>query len=341
LGGLGFEWSIQKTKKKKATLVEEGKTMNYNQRLCRDLKPRSGAIAKVVDLFAGCGGLSLGFEAAGFDVEGYENDDDAYSTYKNNLLGPCHLKTLRTSTNLPSCPILISGPPCQPFSKNGHQRGRDDERNGMEIVVAAIRRLQPAFWLIENVRGLLHRSQLYFEDVLFRLNQMGYCVEYRIVNAAHYGVPQNRERIIVVGHNGKFLWPKRSFDPVTAGAALGQMARRSRKTSQFLTRSMSAYIARYERASYCITPRDLRLEGPARTLTCRNLGGATGDMQRVRLPDGRRRRLSTREAARLQSFPDWFKFKGTDVSVFQQIGNAVPPLVAYRIALACRRWLDQ
>lgn len=315
--------------------------MNYNQRLCRDLKPRPAAIAKVVDLFAGCGGLSLGFEAAGFDVEGYENDDDACRTYKKNLLGRCHFKTLQTSTDLPSCLILVSGPPCQPFSTNGHQLGRDDERNGMEVVVSAISRLQPAFWLIENVRGLLHRSQSYFDDVLFRLSQIGYCVEYRIVNAVHYGVPQTRERIIVVGHNGTFAWPKRSFRPVTAGDALGQMARRARKTSQFLTRSMSAYIARYEHASCCTTPRDLRLDAPVRTLTCRNLGGATGDMQRVQLPNGRRRRLSTREAARLQSFPDWFKFEGTDVSVFRQIGNAVPPLVAYKIALACRRWLDQ
>ena len=66
---------------------------------------------------------------------------------------------------------------------------------------------------------------------------------------------------------------------------------------------------------------------PARTLTCRNLSGATGDMQRIKMPDGRRKRLNVRDAARLQSFPDWFEFIGTKSSQFKQIGNAVPPLM--------------
>lgn len=80
-------------------------------------------------------------------------------------------------------------------------------------------------------------------------------------------------------------------------------------------------------------PRDLHLDKrPARTVTCRNLAGATGDMHRVVLPDGRRRRLTVREGARLQSFPDWFEFQGSEASQYKQIGNAVPPLMAYEIA---------
>jgi DNA (cytosine-5)-methyltransferase 1 len=77
----------------------------------------------------------------------------------------------------------------------------------------------------------------------------------------------------------------------------------------------------------------------ARTLTCRNLAGATSDMQRVRLPDGRRRRLLAREAARLQSFPDWFEFCGNETQRFNQIGNAVPPLLTYKIALAVKEYM--
>jgi DNA (cytosine-5)-methyltransferase 1 len=103
---------------------------------------------------------------------------------------------------------------------------------------------------------------------------------------------------------------------------------------------MDAYVGRYEKASSCVTPRDLHPDAPARTLTCRNLAGATGDMHRIRLPDGRRRRLLAREAARLQSFPDWFEFTGGETSVFNQIGNAVAPLFAYHLAKSVRAYLE-
>jgi DNA (cytosine-5)-methyltransferase 1 len=103
---------------------------------------------------------------------------------------------------------------------------------------------------------------------------------------------------------------------------------------------MDTYVAKYELASKCINPRDLQLNKPARTLTCRNLAGATGDMHRVCLPDGRRRRLTVREAARLQSFPDWFEFCGSETSVFNQIGNAVPPMLAFSLAACVRTYLQ-
>jgi len=106
--------------------------------------------------------------------------------------------------------------------------------------------------------------------------------------------------------------------------------------SKFLTPSMDKYVAKYEKASACINPRDLYPDKPARTLTCRNLAGATGDMQRVRLKDGRRRRVTVDEAARLQSFPDWFEFTGNETSKFNQIGNAVPPLLAWHLACAIK-----
>ena len=95
---------------------------------------------------------------------------------------------------------------------------------------------------------------------------------------------------------------------------------------------MDTYVSNYEKASSCINPRDLYPDRPARTLTCRNLAGATGDMQRVKLKDGRRRRLIHQEAARLQTFPDWFEFEGNETQRYNQIGNAVPPLLAYQLA---------
>lgn len=313
--------------------------MTYVERINELLVPR-GEGPLVLDLFAGCGGLGLGFEAQGFRTLGFEMDEGCVATYKRNLRGDCVQTFLTPESDLPPARIVIGGPPCQPFSVGGLQLGKQDARDGFPAFIGAVRRLDPDIWLFENVRGLMYRSRPYIEGILLQLRSLGYVVEHRLLNAVDYGVPQNRERLIVVGHRGKFAFPKPEPRRVAAGEAVFDTAALAPPESKFLTPSMDAYVAKYERASACINPRDLHLNKPARTLTCRNLAGATGDMQRIKLPDGRRRRLLLREAARLQSFPDWFEFEGAEQSRFNQVGNAVAPLFAYNLANSIRKYLE-
>lgn len=300
------------------------------------LRPRITERTKVLDLFAGCGGLSLGFEAAGFDTVGYEMVETAAETYNCNLHGTCHVRRLEMGFDYPQADIIIGGPPCQPFSVRGNQKGMEDARDGFPIFIDAVRRMRPKVFLFENVRNLMFSHKWYLELILAELRKLGYILEVKCLNAVNYGVPQNRERLIVVGHKSKFSFPHIETKKVTVGEAIGDMMYTVPEGSHFLTPAQDEYIAKYEKASACINPRDLYEDRPARTLTCRNLCAATSDMQRVRLKDGRRRRIVQREAARLQSFPDWFEFCGNEVQQFTQIGNAVPPLLAYKLALAVK-----
>ncbi len=271
--------------------------MNYPEKLDSLLRPRSDAKPLVLDLFAGCGGLALGFEAQGFETLGFEMDADCCATYRHNLHGDCVQIKLDAAYVFPKSQVVIGGPPCQPFSVGGHQHGVRDSRDGFPAFISAIEQAQPDIWMFENVRGLMYRNKDYLEVVIAELELLGYVVEFKLLNAVHHGVPQSRERVIVVGHRGEFRYPIQQSRRVTAGDALAELVTQVSADSKFLTESMNVYVAKYEKASSCITPRDLHLNRPARTVTCRNLAGATGDMHRVVLPDGRRRRLTVREGA--------------------------------------------
>lgn len=305
----------------------------YQSYINETLRPKITEPTKVIDLFAGCGGLSLGFEAAGYETVGYELEEAAVNTYNRNLNGTCHLQKLEVGFEYPKADIVIGGPPCQPFSVFGNQKGMEDARDGFPIFIDAIKQIQPKVFLFENVRNLAYSHKWYFDLIKDELSKLGYIIDFRCLNAVNYGVPQNRERMIVVGHKSSFHYPTVHKSKVTVGEAIGDLIDTIEDESKILTPRQDEYIAVYEKKSACINPRDLYPDKPARTLTCRNLAGCTSDMQRVRLKDGRRRRLVVREAARLQSFPDWFEFEGSEIKQFNQIGNAVPPLLAYQLAL--------
>jgi len=185
----------------------------------------------------------------------------------------------------------------------------EDARDGFPVFIDAVKKLQPKVFMFKNVRGLLYTNKWYFELVLTELRKLGCIIDYKLLNTVNFGVPQNRERLFVFGHRAKFKFPRPDQHKVTVGEAIGDIMFTTPPERKFFTALMDTNVEKYEKASSCITPRDLYADRPARTLTCRNLASA---MQRVRLQDGRRRRLVHREAARLQSFPDGYELIGNE-----------------------------
>ena len=307
------------------------------------LRRESDLMLKVVDLFSGAGGFSLGFWAAGFDVEGIDCNPDAAQTYKVNF-GKSTCSDLNDVSEMPDADVLIAGPPCQPWSRAGKRLGIMDDRDGLALTLRFVQDARPAAVVIENVPDIARLGKRqHLDNFEADLRSLGYGVSEHVLNAADYGVPQNRRRVFVTGMiDGKPLSPPEPvLQVVNVRQAIPGRCQRAAKGSQLVSDSMSAYIERYERASGCRMPRDVHPNRPSRTLTVRNLSGATGDMLRLRLPNGTRRTLTVKEAARLQSFPDWFSFRGNERSRFEQIGNAVPPLLSLAVARALKERLIQ
>ena len=314
---------------------------SWLRRLHSALAPNRHQTYSALDLFCGAGGFSLGFAVSGFRVQGIDRDADALATFSANL-GQATRLDLSCDLSLPRADVLIAGPPCQPWSRAGKQLGESDPRDGFSAIESAIQVVEPTVVVVENVPDISRADRrVRLDGFLSALVGHGYAVKQAVLNSADYGVPQNRRRLFVmaVGDGASIEIPDRCGFPVSVRDAIPETCELAPDDARFLSPDMDRYIARYERASGCRVPRDLHLDRPARTLTVRNLGGATSDMIRLSLPCGRRRMLTVREAARLQSFPDWFRFTGSRQSQFSQIGNAVPPLLGLAIAGQVRQAL--
>ena len=303
----------------------------------------------VVSLFSGCGGMDLGFRG-GFTFLGKkysrhpfelvwanEINEAACRSYRKNLGGhivPGDIWTLLD--RLPSqADVVIGGFPCQDISVNGKGAGIKGKRSGLyRAMVEAVSRLKPKVFVAENVKGLLmkHHAEA-LEQVLKDFRGLGYEVTYKLYHAAGFGVPQTRERVFIVGTLPglrKFTPPSEVLeakDQLTARMALHDLV--SVEENEKINHVWSRANRSPEQGN-----RKLVADRPGYTIRAECHGNIQWHYQ---LP----RRISMREAARIQSFPDNFIFDAKLRETERQLGNAVPPVLAWHIAKAVSEALER
>lgn len=299
---------------------------------------------RIVSLFSGAGGLDLGFVQAGHNIV-WANDlyDDAVETYRYNI--GQHIVnediTKINSTDIPDCDMVIGGFPCQGFSIANLKRHTGDSRNTLyKELLRVITDKKPKYFLAENVKGILSLDKgAVFSMILKDFFEAGYNVSYKVLNSADYGVPQKRERVIIVGIRKDFPYlfefPKRTHSE-TGDDNTQRWVSVADALSVFPDPDTPNNIPNHTYSKYklnfngYIGHRPLNPDKPAPTVTAR--GDNKGGVVILPHPNGLRR-MTCRELATIQSFPDDFVFRGNNSSIYRQIGNAVPVKMAYRIAL--------
>lgn len=300
---------------------------------------------RVVSLFSGAGGLDLGFVQAGHSIV-WANDDykDAVDTYKLNIGDHIVFGDIRTisSSDIPHCDIIIGGFPCQGFSVANTKRNEGDSRNLLYLeFLRILKEKKPSYFLAENVKGLASMSNGRILQMILRdFEDVGYVVQHDVLNAADYGVPQNRHRVIIIGRTPNS--PPVSFpEPTHASPDVATDSQKQPWTSvgQALEHIPEPSEAP-EMPNHTCSKYKLRFNGylghrrvdplrPAPTVTGR--GDSRGGVVVLHHPSNSRR-MSARELATVQSFPSDFIFSGCRSSAYRQIANAVPTLMARRLA---------
>lgn len=346
---------------------------------------------KLIDLFCGAGGLSLGFEKSGFEiVKAIDFNKNAIETYNKNLNYSCGIVEDLTQLkpeffeNLKPIDGIIGGPPCQGFSTAG-RRNPDDIRNKLyKEYFKILENLTPRFFIIENVVGILtYAKGEVVNDIRKRANKLGYIIFEQILDAVDYGVPQHRRRVIFVGIKKEIVFEKGDFhfpSPtctkyITIEEALSDLpqyidknqpdtvyyAQKPQNDYQALMREKSNIVYNHNFTNHSDkTIKTIKLVpegGSIQDLSDEDKGGRKyhallRKMKRnepsLTIDTGHRtyfhfsepRIPSVREVARLQSFPDDFVFLGPKAEQYKQVGNAVPPLLAYKIANKIREYLE-
>ena len=298
---------------------------------------------RVVSLFSGAGGLDFGFIKAGHQIL-WANDlyRDAVETYQKNIGNHivCEDISKISTSDIPDCDIVIGGFPCQGFSVANTKRHVDDERNVLyKQFLRVIRDKNPKFFLAENVKGILSIGKgKVFQMILDDFQSIGYNVQYRVLNAADYGVPQTRLRVIIVGvrkdvhFEYKYPSPTNSKDGANG---LPRWVSVSDALKDIPDPDLPNNLPNHNYSKYKLSfngyigHRPLNPDMPAPTVTAR--GDDKGGVVILPHPTAARR-MSCRELATIQSFPLDYEFQGNRSSVYRQIGNAVPVLLGYAVA---------
>ena len=328
---------------------------------------------KLVSFFGGAGGLDLGFSKAGFEcIWANEFDKEIWETYEKN-----HLKTIldkRSITDIsfdevPNCDGIIGGPPCQSWSEAGSLKGIGDKRGQLFFdFIRILNKKQPLFFLAENVSGMLlpvHKQAL--ENIKLMFQECGYNLSFQLLNASDFGVPQDRKRVFFVGYRNdlgiKFKFPSGNtvFEKITLKDAIGDL-----KDS-----ALPALKGNYTNGKNCKTPNHEYMTGGFSTIfmsrnRVRNwdevsytiqAGGRHAPLhpqapkmifveqnKRIFVPgkENLYRRLSVRECARIQTFPDNFIFYYKNIATgYKMVGNAVPVRLATAIAKTIKQDLEK
>ena len=322
-----------------------------------------------MDLFAGAGGMSLGFDNAGFkNLLAVEFNKDFAETYKKNF--PRHNLIVDDIKNVTEqqiydiiknekVDVIIGGPPCQGFSIAGNI-GRnfiDDDRNRLfKEFVRFVKIIKPRVFVLENVAAMeRHDKGKTIKEIVSSFKEIGYDIKYKVLNAVNFGVPQERRRIFIVGTLGEnnFEYPQEINKIVTVKDAIDDLPKlENGETSEIPNHTAMKHSAQMlEKMSYVSDggnrndiPENLRPKsGDSRKYirydSKKPSFCVTGDMRKI-FHYSQNRALTCRELARLQTFPDSFVFLGNAGKVQQQIGNAVPVLLASKIALQVKEVLD-
>lgn len=294
----------------------------------------------VVSLFSGCGGMDLGFRG-GFSVFGQEYSKNPFKiiwaneinvaacrTYQRNLCNNIYCGDIWDFMSLLplNADVLIGGFPCQDLSINGKGLGVNGQRSSQyKAMIEAIKIVKPKVFVAENVKGLLLKTRRdSFQQIMSDFNSLGYNVSYQLYHAADYGVPQTRERVFIVGTLktvSEFIPPAPELSKerwITAKDAISDLE--FREMDESFNHIWSAANISGEQGN-----RRLVADRPGFTIRAECHGNIHFHYS---LP----RRISMREAARIQSFPDNFIFDAKLRETERQVGNAVPPVLAWHIA---------
>lgn len=301
---------------------------------------------KIISLFSGCGGMDLGF-LGGFEFLDHFYDKNPFKIIWANEINSAACETYKINIgnhiinedianvidSLPSeADIIIGGFPCQDISINGKMRGINGKRSGLyKYIVEAVRKVSPKIFVVENVGSLLLKQHSYsLKKILDDFNSLGYNVSYKLYKSSEYGVPQTRERVFIVGVMGghsQFIPPLSTHSvPISAKDAIGDLEKLEK--NKLISHIWSMASASKEQGN-----RRLIADRPGYTIRAECHGNIHFHYS---LP----RRISMREAARLQSFPDSFLFPCGLRETERQIGNAVPPVMAWNIAQSVKLVLE-